>query len=238
MESRHWPLFGLRIRTPRLTLRWPTLEDLDALADLAYDGIHDPAEMPFSVPWTDASPEERARATLQYHWSLWSSWMPARWTLELAVIQDGVPVGLQGIGATDFAVAREVHSGSWLGRQYQGRGVGTEMRAAVLYLAFAGLGAESATTSAYLDNHASLGVSRKLGYQPDGIERHSRRSKAVTLQRLRLDRARWEATRSTPVDIAGLTGCFGFFGLPEPGGQPADPQPGGSDPPAHLVPAP
>src|SRR5262247_2557776 len=80
MESRHWPLFGLRIRTPRLMLRWPTLEDLDALADLAYDGIHDPAEMPFSVPWTDASPEERARATLQYHWGRWSSWAPRLWT--------------------------------------------------------------------------------------------------------------------------------------------------------------
>lgn len=238
MESRHWPLFGLRIGTPRLTLRWPTLEDLDALADLAYDGIHDPAEMPFGVPWTDASPQERARATLQYHWGLWASWMPARWTLELAVIQDEIPVGLQGIGATDFAVAREVHSGSWLGRQHQGRGIGTEMRAAVLHLAFAGLGAEFATTSAFLDNHASLGVSRKLGYRPDGIERQSRRGEAVTLQRMRIDRAQWEASRSTPVDIDGLTGCFGFFGLLEPGGQPGDPPPGGYEPPAQLGPAP
>src|SRR5262245_2211463 len=238
MESRHWPLFGLRIRTPRLMLRWPTLEDLDALADVAYDGIHDPAEMPFSVPWTDASPEERARATLQYHWGLWASWTPARWTLKRAVIQDGTPVGRQGIGASDSAVAREVHSGSWLGRQHQGHGIGTEMRAAVLHFAFAGLGAEFATTSAYLDNHASLGVSRKLGYQPDGIERHSRRGEATTLQRLRLDRAQWEASRQAPVDIEGLTGCYGFFGLPEPGDRPGYSRPGSSDPPMQLVPAP
>ena len=220
MDSRHWPLFGLRIRTPQLMLRMPTLEDLDALADLAYDGIHDPAEMPFGVPWTDAAPDERARATLQYHWGQWSSWMPAKWTLELAVLQDGVAVGLQGISATDFAIVREVGSGSWLGRRYQGQGVGTEMRAAVLHFAFAGLGAEFATTEAFLDNHASLGVSRKLGYQRDGIERQSRRGKAVTLQRMRLSRAQWEACRTVPVDIDGLVGCFGFFGLPEPNGTP------------------
>ncbi|HEX2498803.1 MAG TPA: GNAT family protein, partial [Actinomycetes bacterium] len=97
---------------------------------------------------------------------------------------------------------------------------------------------EFATTSAFLDNHASLGVSRKLGYRPDGIERQSRRGEAVTLQRMRLDRAQWEASRSTQMDIDGLTGCFGFFGLPEPGGQPGDPQSGGSGPPAQLIPAP
>jgi len=220
MDSRHWPLFGLRIRTPQLMLRMPTLEDLDALADLAYDGIHDPAEMPFGVPWTDAAPDERARATLQYHWGQWSSWMPTKWTLELAVLQDGMAVGLQGISATDFAIVREVGSGSWLGRRYQGQGIGTEMRAAVLHLAFAGLGAEFATTEAFLDNHASLGVSRKLGYQRDGIERQSRRGEAVTLQRMRLSRSQWEACRTVPVDIDGLVGCFGFFGLPEPTGTP------------------
>ena len=28
---RHWPLFGLRLRTPRLELRLPSLADLDEL---------------------------------------------------------------------------------------------------------------------------------------------------------------------------------------------------------------
>jgi hypothetical protein len=31
MTSPHWPLTGLRLRTPRLELRWPTLNDLDEL---------------------------------------------------------------------------------------------------------------------------------------------------------------------------------------------------------------
>ena len=42
------------------------------------------------------------------------------------------------------------------------------MRGAVLALAFDGLGAESATTEAFVDNPASAGVSRALGYRPNG----------------------------------------------------------------------
>ncbi|WP_405088044.1 hypothetical protein [Microbispora sp. NBC_01389] len=65
---RHWPLFALKVTTPRLELRLPTLNDLDALADRAAEGVHDPAGMPFGVPWTDAPPDERARSTVQVHW--------------------------------------------------------------------------------------------------------------------------------------------------------------------------
>jgi RimJ/RimL family protein N-acetyltransferase len=44
------------------------------------------------------------------------------------------------VSGRDFAVLREVHTGSWLGQRYQGQGLGTEMRSAVLHLGFAGLG--------------------------------------------------------------------------------------------------
>ena len=47
-----WPFFGLRIRTPRLELRYPSDGDLLAVAALAAEGIHEPDTMPFSVPWT------------------------------------------------------------------------------------------------------------------------------------------------------------------------------------------
>jgi hypothetical protein len=52
MTSPHWPLTGLRLRTPRLELRWPTVSDLDELAALAVDGVHDPDVQPFGVAWT------------------------------------------------------------------------------------------------------------------------------------------------------------------------------------------
>lgn len=214
MAPSYWPLADLRLQTPGLELRWPSLSDLDALADLAATGVHDPEVQPFMVAWTDAAPVERARSTLQYHWSQWGSWKPSQWVLELAVIRDGVVVGSQGVGARDFAVLREVHTGSWLGRRHQGQGIGTQMRAAVLHLAFDGLGAHHAVSAAFEDNPASLGVSRKLGYREDGIELHSVRGRAAVTHRLRLDRAGWQATRTIPVQIHGLPPCLPFFGVP------------------------
>jgi hypothetical protein len=53
MDPRFWPLYGLRLTTPRLELRLPGLDLLDDLAAVAAEGVHDPAEMPFSLPWTD-----------------------------------------------------------------------------------------------------------------------------------------------------------------------------------------
>jgi RimJ/RimL family protein N-acetyltransferase len=53
--------------------------------------------------------------------------------------------------------------GSWPGRRYQRQGAGTEMRAAVLFLAFDGLGALAAESGALEGNDASSRVSGKLG---------------------------------------------------------------------------
>jgi hypothetical protein len=58
MTSPHWPLAGLRLRTPRLELRWPSLEDLDELVALAAAGVHDPQVQPFSAAWTDVAAAE------------------------------------------------------------------------------------------------------------------------------------------------------------------------------------
>lgn len=214
MVSSRWPLADLRLQTPELELRWPSPDDLDALADLAADGVHDPGVQPFMVAWTDASPDECARGTLQYHWSRWGSWKPSEWMLELAVIRDGVVVGTQGIGGRDFAVLREVHTGSWLGRRYHRQGIGTQMRAAVLHLAFEGLGAQWAVSAAFEDNPASLGVSRKLGYRDDGTEWHLVRGRPALTCRLRLGRADWQTARTLPVQIHDLPPCLPFFGLP------------------------
>ncbi|MCX9190716.1 GNAT family N-acetyltransferase [Carbonactinospora thermoautotrophica] len=223
MRSRHWPLFGLRLVTPRLELRLPTSEDLDALADLAVEGVHDPGYMPFGVPWTDQPPQRLAPALLQYHWSAWGAWRPDDWRLELAVLRDDVVIGTQGVHGRDFALTREVATGSWLGRRFQGRGIGTEMRAAVLHLAFAGLGAVAAHSAAWADNAASLAVSRKLGYRPNGVERQKRRDEAALHQRLLLDRESWERHRTVPVEIYGLEPCLPLFGLQDDDGFPPVP---------------
>jgi RimJ/RimL family protein N-acetyltransferase len=213
----HWPLYGLRLRTPRLELRLPDLDDLGALADIAAAGVHDPAVQPFAVPWTDTDPATRARNVLQWHWHLLSRWSPQDWSLQLVTVADGAVIGTQGIDASGFTSLREVGTGSWLGLAHQGRGYGTEMRAAILHLAFAGLDAEYATSEAFADNAASYAVSRKLGYVENGVARHVVRDVAVEGRRLRLDRDGWAAARSVPVTIEGLAPCRAMFGL-EPTG--------------------
>ncbi|MFJ6460105.1 GNAT family N-acetyltransferase [Streptomyces sp. NPDC091387] len=212
MKPRHWPLYGLRIRTPRLELRLPDLELLDELASVAADGVHAPDSMPFSVPWTDGPPAERGRAVFQHVLASVANWSVRDWALSLAVLHEGRVVGRQDVMARDFAVTGEVSTGSWLGLAHQGRGIGTEMRAAALHLAFAGLGAGAAVSAAMTDNPRSLGVSRRLGYLPDGLETAALRGAPVTLQRLRLERARWEEHRSVEVTVEGLDGCRAEFG--------------------------
>ena len=209
----HFPLLGLRLRTPRLELRLPSPEELAALAEVAADGIHAPEVMPFLVPWTDQSPADVARGVIQHHWLKLGTWSPQDWTLALAVFHAGTVVGLQDIRARDLAVIRQVGTGSWLGQRHQRQGIGTEMRAAVLHLAFAGLGAEEAVSSAFEGNTASQAVSRKLGYEPDGLDRHLVRDALVIDHRMRLTRAAWERHRTIPVTIDGLTPCLPMFGI-------------------------
>ncbi|MDT0342875.1 GNAT family N-acetyltransferase [Streptomyces litchfieldiae] len=217
-----WPLLGLRLTTARLELRLPTDEELAELADLAVLGVHEPDQRPFLNPWTDQPPAERARNVLQRHWRQRGTWTPANWELDLAVFENGRPVGFQEICGRDFATLREVTTGSWLGLAHHGRGIGTEMRAAVLHLAFAGLGARYAVSSSFADNAPSVGVSRKLGYRPDGITRDVLYDRAVVSQRLRLSAEDWAATARPEVTVTGLEPCLELFGLPEGQGRPAD----------------
>lgn len=209
-----WPLYALRIRTPRLELRLPDLATLDALSAVAAAGVHDPALMPFSVAWTDGSPQERARATFQHVLGTIAQWQPHAWNLSLAVLRDGEVLGRQDVMARDFALTRETDSGSWLGLAHHGEGFGTEMREAIAYFAFEGLGAEAITSAAMTDNAPSLGVSRKLGYRPNGQHTCTVRGRRRTLQRLRLVRADWERRRGVPVTVEGLEPCRELFGLP------------------------
>ncbi len=201
------PVFGLRLTTPDLTLRLPGDDELSALGNLAAEGIHDPSVQPFGAQWTDQPAEAIPAAVIQHAWSLRARWAAGSWELAFAVHLDGQIIGTQAVSADRFAIRRQVGTGSWLGRAYQGRGLGTQMRAAVLALAFDGLGAEFATTSAYRDNPASNGVSRKLGYQANGVQRAVIRGQVKQLRHLLLTRADWQRHRRVPVTVDGLEAC-------------------------------
>jgi hypothetical protein len=88
------------------------------------------------------------------------------------------------------------------------------MRAAVLALAFGSLHARAAITSAWHDNHASLGVSGELGYRPNGESLQARAERADVMLHMRLPRADWLASGAgDQVTISGFEACRPLFGL-------------------------
>ena len=208
-----WPLAGLALRTPRLELRPDDDAGLRELVDVAYQGIHPPEEMPFGQPWTDADPRYLGRGVLQHHWGHRASLTPQDWTVQFLVRLGGRVIGVQSLMAVDFAVRREVCSGSWLGLRWQGAGYGTEMRAAVLMFAFDHLGARAARSGAFTDNPTSLAVSRRLGYREDGIEIWARRGRLAEQIRLLLSAAGFAAHRPPwSLEVSGLPDCLGLLG--------------------------
>jgi RimJ/RimL family protein N-acetyltransferase len=209
-----WPLFDLRVCTPRLELRYVDDELASELAQLAARGIHDPAYMPFGMPWTDVPSPQLERSSMRWYWRGRAELSPESWRIELAVIVDAVAVGTTGLMANDFPTLRQFESGSWLGREYQGKGIGKEMRQATLHLGFGGLGAEYATTTAWHDNGPSLGVTRSLGYNEEGRRRAVRRGEATEQIGFRLHHDDWrQRLRRDDIVIDGLTPCLPLFGL-------------------------
>ncbi|MHB1526823.1 MAG: GNAT family N-acetyltransferase [Candidatus Dormibacteria bacterium] len=212
-----WPLYGIRIRTARLELRLPDLDLLDELAKLAARGIHDPDLMPFGNSWTDQPSPQLERSVVQYHLLQVAQWRPERWCFNPVAIHEGRVVGIQDLRAEEFAVSRSFSTGSWLGREHQGRGFGKEMRAAILHLGFATLGAEEALTSAFSDNPASIRVTRGLGYEENGTWRAARRGRPATHDSFRLTRQRWLSQSRHDVFVEGIEPCLELFGVsPEP----------------------
>jgi RimJ/RimL family protein N-acetyltransferase len=206
-----WPFRHLVLGTPRLQLRPDDDAGLLELVEVAYGGVHPPAEMPFTIPWTDADPAYLGRGSLQYFWSQRARLAPERWSLNFLVRLDGRVVGVQSVSATDFGVTREIETGSWLGLAHQRRGIGTEMRAAVLQFAFDHLGALRARSKAFVDNVASSRVSERLGYRPDGTSSVARRGEPALLVRLLLDRDAFVRPDWT-VEVDGAEACRGLLG--------------------------
>ncbi len=200
-------LWDIRLRTPRLELRLPTDDELDAFYRVAAAGIHPREEMPFAIAWTDTLNEEDFKA---FHRGAWERWTPESWTCNFVSFLRGEPIGSQTIEAWNFAAEKTVGTGSWLGRAYQRLGYGTEQRAAVLEFAFRGLGAQTAISGAVFPNVASQRVSEKLGYRVTGISEVSPRGEPIQHYDYRLDRAAWRC----PIDvrIEGVEAVLPVFG--------------------------
>ncbi|HTL23257.1 MAG TPA: GNAT family N-acetyltransferase [Mycobacteriales bacterium] len=197
-----WPLHGLTLTTPDLVLRVMTEADALALGELVPDDVT-----------TDPSHPDLGARVEQTYWRHMATWRPEDWVLPFTVLRDGALLGVQALEGKDFSVRRVVDSYSWLVTGARGQGVGKQMRAAVLELAFRGLGAAYAVSEAYADNAASLGVSRALGYGPNGfgVEKRDDGSGPVRMEHVVLAAADWHPP--WPVEIGGLEPCLPLLGL-------------------------
>ena len=213
-----FPPFGLRVTSGDLELRLPDDTELTRLADVAVAGIHPPERNPFLVPWNVGEPDEVRRGLLQYHWASRGRIAPEAWALELGVFLDGEPVGVQSVSATAFAATRSAGTGSWLGLEQHGKGLGKRMRLLALHLLFEGFGAADATTEAFDDNPESNGVTRSLGYAPNGVALVDRKGGPATENRYRMTREMWASRpdlHRPDVTLSGVAAVRTMLGLDE-----------------------
>ena len=212
--SSYAPL-NVLIRTSRLELRAATDERLEALAPLVAAGqaMADPPPWDDPSPFYEPDPEDRVNGWLQAVWRGRGTVRPDAWRLYFVAFVDDEPVGQQDLTGHDFNDFGTVESTSWIATDHRGRGLGTEMRAAILHLAFDGLGAREAHSEGAVDNAASNAVSGRLGYEPNGVSWATHRGKPVMGQRWRLTRERWLPGRRDDIELDGIDACRRTLGI-------------------------
>jgi RimJ/RimL family protein N-acetyltransferase len=209
-----YPPFQIEVTTPRLMLLGATDDQLERLIPVVRDGVVQGEELPFDDPMSFYEPSP----TREWRWlrAIWrararteASW----WRLCFVVDVDGELVGMQDLIAEDFPTFGAVTTFSWLAPHARGRGIGREMRSAILHLAFAGLGAREAASEAFVDNTPSNAISRALRYEENGTTWATRRGTPCELQRWTLSRARWETAPRTDIVFSGVEQCLAMLGL-------------------------
>jgi RimJ/RimL family protein N-acetyltransferase len=214
-----YPPLNLEVRTPRLSLLGATDELLEQLVPIVRAGVGDEAPFPFDDPISLYEDNPRREwAWMRAIWRGRTRIDEAYWRLYFVVVVDGVPIGMQDFIATDFAALGTFTTFSWLQPSTRHRGIGTEMRSAILHLGFAGLAAREALSEAFTDNGPSNAVSRSLGYEPNGTTWATRRGDPAPLQRWTLTRESWERTRRDDIELVGVDACLPVLGLTDPTG--------------------
>jgi [ribosomal protein S5]-alanine N-acetyltransferase len=139
------------IKTDRLLLRPFRRSDSTEFTRLAGDWAVACMTSDIPHPLT----EGQARAWLK----------PGRNEVRFAIEVDGALIGGAGYYQRRSGTAE---LGFWLGREWWGRGYATEATRAVLKHGFEKGRLPGFTSSHFVDNDASAGVLRKLGFEPNG----------------------------------------------------------------------
>ncbi|GIE78815.1 hypothetical protein Aph02nite_47650 [Actinoplanes philippinensis] len=212
-----YPPLNVTVVTPRLTLAGASDDLLERLVPLVRAGIADTEPWPFDDPMSFyADSPQREWRWLRGIWAGRGRVTADSWRLYFVVLVDGQPVGMQDLTGRDFTRFGTVTSFSWLAPAHRGRGLGRQMRAAILHLAFAGLGAREAGSDAFADNHASNRVSQALGYERNGTDWDTRRGEPALIQRWRLTRQVWQQHRRDDITLTGVEQCLPVLGIDRP----------------------
>jgi RimJ/RimL family protein N-acetyltransferase len=211
----NYPLLEVRVSTPRLELRAATDELLDQLADLVRSGKTQAEPAPYDDPMSfyETDPDLRVAKWLRAIWRGRGRVEPDAWRLYFVVMVDGRPVGEQTLTGVSFSALGTVTTFSWLSADERGRGLGREMRQAILHLAFDGLAAKEASSDAFVDNPGSNAISRGLGYAPNGSDWATRQGEPALLNRWRLTRDSWEQRRRDDIQVHNLEACRALLPL-------------------------
>jgi RimJ/RimL family protein N-acetyltransferase len=210
-----YPLLDVRVSTPTLELRGATDDLLDQLADVVRSGgtSADPAPYDDPMSFYEPDPDLRVASWLRAIWRGRGRVEADAWRLYFVVVVDGQPVGMQDLIGVSFATFGTVTTFSWLSADQRGRGLGHEMRAAILHLAFDGLGAKEASSDAFVDNDGSNAISRDLGYEPNGSDWATRQGEPAPVNRWRLTRNIWEQRRRDDIRLHNVDPCRALLPL-------------------------
>ncbi|MFC4338140.1 GNAT family N-acetyltransferase [Salininema proteolyticum] len=212
---RNYAPLNLRVTTPRLELAGATDELLDRLAPSVREGkaMAEPAPFDDPISLYEDDPDLRVAKWIQGVWRGRGRVDAENWRLYFVILHDGEPVGMQDLIGDRFSSFGTVVTFSWLSNDVRGKGLGREMREAVLHLAFDGLAADEAHSDAFTDNKGSNGVSQSLGYKKNGTEWEKRRGETGQIQRWRLTRRNWLPHRRGDIEIHGLDATKAVLGL-------------------------
>jgi RimJ/RimL family protein N-acetyltransferase len=212
---KNYPLLDVRVSTPMLELHAATDDLLDQLADAVRAGktAAEPAPYDDPISFYEPDPDLRVAKWLRATWRRRGQVDPDFWRLFFVVMVDGRPVGEQTLTGASFSTLGTVTTFSWLSADERGRGLGREMRAAILQLAFDGLGAREAASDAFVDNRGSNAVSQGLGYEPNGSDWATRQGEPALLNRWRLTRDNWEPRRRDDIELHNVEACRALLPL-------------------------
>jgi len=146
------------LETERLTLRRPTLADVQAIAQLANDRRIAENTRRLPHPYSQHHAAEFVRATSG----------DSGETVFL-IEQNHAPLGVVGI---DRTTPDAPELGYWLGVAHWGQGFGTEAARAVIDFFFEESDAEHLIAGARVANPASRNILEKCGFQWSGVELH------------------------------------------------------------------